>query len=140
MTLFYLLLILLCPLEDTAFFVCVISNRGNGRNEGKSLNGRGEPQTYNHSLLANNENANISVTVSVADLKEFAMFLIDEVQTAKAVEQKPEEYMTPQEVAEKLKVSTNTLWRWNNTKYLCHVKVGRKPFYRKSDVMKIMEG
>lgn len=92
------------------------------------------------SLLANNENANISVTVSVADLKEFAMFLIDEAQTAKAEEQKPEEYLTPKEVAEKLGVSTNTLWRWNNTKYLCHVKVGRKPFYRKSDVMKIMEG
>ena len=90
-------------------------------------------------LLASG-NANISVTVSLADLKEFAMFLIDEVQTAKAVEQKPEKYLTPQEVAEKLKVSTNTLWRWNNTKYLCHVKVGRKPFYRKSDVMKIMEG
>ena len=110
-------------MEDTAFFVCVISNRGNGRSEGNSLNGRREPQPLINKdmmikeLLASNENANISVTVSVADLKEFAMFLIDEVQTAKAVEQKPEEYLTPQEVAEKLKVSTNTLWRWNNTKY-----------------------
>lgn len=104
-----------CPLVDAAFFVCVISNRGNGRSEGKSLNGRREPQPLINKdmmikeLLASNENANISVTVSVADLKEFAMFLIDEVQTAKAGEQKPEEYLTPQEVAEKLKVSTNTL-------------------------------
>lgn len=127
-------------------FRLAVSEVGNGRSEGKSLNGRREPQPLINKdmmikeLLASNENANISVTVSVADLKEFAMFLIDEVQTAKAVEQKPEEYLTPQEVAEKLKVSTNTLWRWNNTKYLCHVKVGRKPFYRKSDVMKIMEG
>lgn len=85
-------------------------------------------------LLASNENANISVTVSVADLKEFAMFLIDEVQAAKAKEQKPEVYLTPKEVAEQLGVSTNTLWRWNNAKYLCHVKVGRKPFYRLSDI------
>ena len=135
-----------CPFEDAAFFVCAKSNRGNGRSEGKTLNGRGEPQPLINKdmmikeLLASNENANISVTVSVADLKEFAMFLIDEVQTAKAGEQKPEEYLTPQEVAEQLGVSTNTLWRWNNTKYLCHVKVGRKPFYRKSDVIKIMEG
>lgn len=122
------------------------SRKEKGRSEGKSLNGRREPQPLINKdmmikeLLASNENANISVTVSVADLKEFAMFLIDEVQTAKAVEQKPEEYLTPQEVAEKLKVSTNTLWRWNKSKYLCHVKLGRKPFYRKSDLAKIMEG
>lgn len=135
-----------CPFEDAAFFVCAVFEIGNGRSEGNSLNGRGEPQPLINKdmmikeLLANNENANISVTVSVADLKEFAMFLIDEVQTAKAEEQKPEEYLTPKEVAERLGVSTNTLWRWNNSKYLCHVKVGRKPFYRKSDVMKIMGG
>lgn len=90
-------------------------------------------------LLAST-NANISLTVSVEDLKEFALFLIDEAQTARATERKPEEYLTPKEVAGKLGVSENTLWRWNKSKYLCHVKLGRKPFYRKSDLAKIMEG
>ena len=74
-------------------------------------------------LLAS-RNANISVMVSLADLKEFALYLMDEAQEAGKAEKEPETYLKPQEVAEMIGVSTNTLWRWNSSGYLRHVKVG----------------
>lgn len=84
--------------------------------------------------------ANVSVVVSVADLKEFAMTIINEVLEQRISEAKQETYLSPDEVAEKLGVSTNTLWRWNRDKYLMPIKMGRKSRYRLSDVNKILEG
>lgn len=83
--------------------------------------------------------ANVSVVVSVADLKEFAMSVFAEAMAARQ-EKKEETYLTPDEVAEKLGVSTNTLWRWNRDKYLMPIKMGRKSRYKLSDVEKLMEG
>ena len=81
--------------------------------------------------------ANVSVTVSVADLKEFALYLLDEAKEQGKSEKEPEQWLTPKEAARLLGVSGNTLWRWNNTGYLTHTKVGRKPFYRLSDINKL---
>ena len=44
------------------------------------------------------------------------------------------------EVCEMLNVSSNTLWRWNRTQYLCSVKIGRTPMYKLSDVNNLREG
>lgn len=82
----------------------------------------------------------ISVNVSVADLKEFALAVANEVMAARQEEREEEKYLSPDEVAEMIGVSTNTLWRWNTQKYLCPVKVGRKSRYKLSDVKRIMEG
>lgn len=84
--------------------------------------------------------ANVSVVVSVADLKEFAMTIINETLELRMKEFKKETYLSPDEVAEKLGVSTNTLWRWNRDKYLMPIKMGRKSRYKLSDVEKLMEG
>lgn len=89
-------------------------------------------------LLAS-ENANISITVSVADLKEFALYLLDEGKELGKTEKEPEQWLTPKEAAEMLGVSTNTLWRWDKSGYLCHVKVGRKPLYKLSDIKRLTE-
>ena len=83
---------------------------------------------------------NISVTVSVADLKEFAMAVANEVMAARQAEREEEKYLSPDEVADMIGVCTNTLWRWNTQKYLCPIKVGRKSRYKLSDVKKVMEG
>ena len=91
-------------------------------------------------LMENCENAPVSVVVSIADLKEFARELIAEARELGKAEKQPEEYLTPQEVADLLGVTTNTLWRWNKSGYLTHVKLGRKPYYKKSDIVKIKEG
>ena len=90
-----------------------------------------------NSLL--NSDANISVVVSVADLKEFALCVVTEAMAAK--EEKTEErYLTPDVVADMVGVSKNTLWRWEKEKYLIPIKVGRKSRYKLSDVKSILEG
>lgn len=87
-----------------------------------------------------NSDANISVVVSVADLKEFALNVVAETMAAKEAEKKQEKYLTPDDVADMVGVSKNTLWRWERDKYLIPIKVGRKSRYKLSDVNKILEG
>lgn len=82
----------------------------------------------------------ITVNVTVEDLKEFALAVVNEAMAARQEEREQEKYLSPDEVAEMIGVSTNTLWRWNNDKYLCPIKVGRKSRYKLSDVKRIMEG
>ena len=91
-------------------------------------------------LLANSDNPNICIAVGINDLKEFGLSLIEEGRKMGKAERVAETYLTPKEVAMKLGVSTNTLWRWNKSGYLCHVKCGRKSFYKKSDVEALMQG
>lgn len=91
-------------------------------------------------LLANSDNPNICIAVGMNELKEFGLSLIEAGRKMGMEERVAETYLTPKEVAKKLGVSTNTLWRWNKSGYLCHVKCGRKPFYKKSDVKALMQG
>ena len=91
-----------------------------------------------NSLLS--ADANISVVVSIADLKEFALNVVAEAMAAKEAEKKEERYLTPDDVADMVGVSKNTLWRWEKEKYLIPIKVGRKSCYKLSDVKSILEG
>ena len=85
-----------------------------------------------------NLNANVSVCVTLADLKEFVSEMVAEA-AAKPVEAE-EKYLTIDEVCNLLHVSSNTLWRWNKSQYLCSVKVGRTPMYKLSDVNNLRQG
>ena len=79
-----------------------------------------------------NLNANVSVCVTLADLREFVGELLAE---AAARPQEAEETMlSADQVCEILGISANSLWRWGRTGYLKGQKVGRRVFYRKSDV------
>ena len=115
----------------------------NGRSGGESSNRHGEPKTKKNNMNINeliNTDANISVVVSVADLKEFALNVVAEAMAAKEAEKKEEKYLTPDDVADMVGVSKNTLWRWEKEKYLIPIKVGRKSRYKLSDVKSILEG
>ena len=90
-----------------------------------------------NSLL--NSDANISVVVSVADLKEVTICFVTEAMAAME-EKTAERYLTPDDVADMVGVSKNTLWRWEKEKYLIPFKVGRKSRYKLSDVKSILEG
>ncbi len=46
--------------------------------------------------------------------------------------------LTREDVCKLLKVSTTTLYNWNNDKILVNYKVGRRVYYRKSDVLAIL--
>lgn len=84
--------------------------------------------------------ANVAITVTPTDLKEFALSLIDEAINIGRKQKIPESYLTQKEVAEKLNVSENTLWRWKKTKYLVPSKVGNSVYYKLSDIEKLLEG
>lgn len=79
-----------------------------------------------------NLSANVSVCVTLADLREFVGELLAE---AAAKPQEVEETMlSADEVCKVLGISSNSLWRWGKSGYLKGKKVGRKVFYRKSDI------
>ncbi len=84
--------------------------------------------------------ASVTVAVTPTDLKEFALYLIDEAKKMAKAEERPETYLTAKEVAERLNVSDNTLWRWRNTGYLVPSKVGNRSYYRLSDIERLKGG
>lgn len=86
-------------------------------------------------------NCQVSVTVSLADLKEFALSVVNDTMEAQKNAQSVEEkYLSPDEVAQMMGVNKNTLWRWGRNSYLVPIKAGRKSRYRLSDVKAILEG
>ena len=86
--------------------------------------------------------ANVILQVSAADLKEFALSLLEDARAMEKPEQpaKGDEFLTIEEVMKIVKVKKVTLWRWAKQKYLVPVKVGKSNLYRKSDVQRITEG
>lgn len=85
----------------------------------------------------------INVTVSAADLKEFASTLIS--QTKAELEQtisdsKAETYLSTEKVLEMFEISPTTLWRWKKRGYIVPVRLGGNDRYKLSDVKKLMEG
>lgn len=87
-------------------------------------------------------NANVILQVSAADLKEFALSLIEDARSMETPQRpaKGDEFLTSEEVMKIVKVKKVTLWRWAKEKYLVPVKVGKSNLYRKSDVQRITEG
>lgn len=47
---------------------------------------------------------------------------------------KKDEYLCTEDVCKLLNVTKPTLWRWAQVKYLVPVKVGRKNYYKQSDI------
>lgn len=77
----------------------------------------------------------ISVQVTPADLREFGLFIVNEVKTMMAAEKEPDVRLTTEEAAKQLGKSTNCLWRWAKEGILkpsgyC----GRNPYYWQSDI------
>lgn len=48
--------------------------------------------------------------------------------------ERPEELLTIKQVSAMLDVSKSTLQNWKKNEYLCPVKIGRRVFYRKTDI------
>ena len=85
--------------------------------------------------------ANVTLSVTPADLREFALAIAKEIMdNAPTVKEEPQQeaYLSNDEVAAKLGVSKNTLWRWGRDGYLKPFKVGKKLFYKSSDVEALM--
>lgn len=87
-------------------------------------------------LIATGQNVTIAVTP--ADLKEFALAVAEEVKAAMSANDTQDRRLTIQETARALGVSVNTLWRWRKDGYLQPAGfVGRKPYYLQSQIDKL---
>ena len=85
----------------------------------------------------------LKVEITLGDLVQANSLLIDEVKRQleqTIADENAETYLSREKVAEMLEVSTATLWRWQKLNYLVPKMVGGKRRYRKSDIMKILEG
>lgn len=84
-----------------------------------------------------NQNVPLQVVVNVADLKELFLDWKEESEVNRKKE--TETLLTPDEVASKYRISKVTLWRWAKDGLLKPVKMGRKSFYRQSDIERVFD-
>ena len=84
-----------------------------------------------------NQNVPLQVVVNVADLKELFLDWKEESELNRKKE--TETLLTPDEVASKYRISKVTLWRWAKDGLLKPVKLGRKSFYRQSDIERVFD-
>ena len=84
----------------------------------------------------------ISITVTAAELKEFATQLI--VETKQQLEQKDSDnnavtYLSGEDVMDMLKISKTTLWRWKKRGYLTPVRIGGNDRYLSTDIDRLLQ-
>lgn len=82
-------------------------------------------------------NANVQLSVSGKDLREFGESLIRQTVNQMSSEKK-EIMLKIKETAERLGVDRSTLYRWEQSGYLKPVRLGGVPRYRLSDIEAIM--
>lgn len=86
-----------------------------------------------------NLDANVCVSITLSDLREFFASVVAEAEAAKPSEEE-EKYLSADEVAKELQVTKPTLWRWDKIGYLQPIKIGRRIMYRLSDINNLREG
>ena len=82
-------------------------------------------------------NSQIRLVLNKADLKELFLEWKEESELNRKKE--TETLLTPDEVASKYRISKVTLWRWAKDGLLKPVKMGRKSFYRQSDIERVFD-
>ena len=87
-----------------------------------------------------------SITVNAADLERFGVDLLRRAReeyeaeiTKKVIAEREEALLTAREGAKFFSVSTKTVTRWRQARYLVPVAVGGSYKYRKSDCRRILE-
>lgn len=88
-------------------------------------------------------NSNVQIVCTLADLREIFNDWHQEQREKdlqQKQQQKKEDYLTVREVCEVLNVTKPTLWRWSKLNYLVPVKVGKKNYYKRSDIEALRKG
>lgn len=81
-----------------------------------------------------NSHENVQLIVCPADLKEFALEIANEIRSEIKEETN---LISKDEACKLLGVTYSTLWRWKKTGFLNDVKIGRKSFYKNSEIKRI---
>lgn len=103
------------------------------------LEGRTVPTTKKHKAMnikeLMNSGAQVNVTVSLMDLKEFALELIEEGKRMGTSTKKEDVKLSAEEASKRLHVTKNTLWRWEKNGYLVPAgRIGNRPVYLQSQI------
>lgn len=77
--------------------------------------------------------SNVTISVTPADLKEFALLIADEVKKANAIDNR---LYTPEMFAKLHGVDVSTLWRWRKAGTLKATQIGGRVFYKENDLKK----
>ena len=89
--------------------------------------------------LGSNATTNAIIITDVGTLKEaFSLWAAEEA--AKREKERRNTIISAKEAANRLDVTMSTLWRWEKTKYLVPIKIGRRNSYRLADILDIIEG
>ena len=89
-----------------------------------------------------NSGTNVQVVIGATDLREFFEEIADDQMKKLAVSNsigQEVEKMTPTEVCKTLDVTKATLWRWQKSGYLVPFRIGRRTYYRKTDIDKLLK-
>lgn len=78
--------------------------------------------------------------VSAADLREFAIAVVQEAKEKMQKQQEPDndELLTTRQACETFKISTATLWRWVKAGLLHARKAGVKNLFSKAEIEKVI--
>lgn len=81
------------------------------------------------------KNHPVQVVCMLDDLKQiFNEWRAEQQKKEQQQQDKKEAYLSTEMVCDLLQVTKPTLWRWQKLNYLVPVKVGRKNFYKQSDI------
>lgn len=96
-----------------------------------------------NNILSTKMDSNVQIVCTLGDLRQLFADWRDEQKAKEQRElqqQKKEDYLTVDEVCKILGVTKPTLWRWAKMNYLVPVKVGKKNFYKASDLDLLRKG
>lgn len=88
-------------------------------------------------------NSNVQIVCNINDLRQIFNDWQQEQQQKeqqKQQQQEKESYLSVAEVCQLLNVTKPTLWRWSKLNYLVPVKVGKKNYYKRSDIEALRKG
>jgi predicted DNA-binding transcriptional regulator AlpA len=84
--------------------------------------------------------ANVTVSVTPTDLKNFANDLVNEIiAREKPAPKQKEKLLTTDEVCEMLSISRVTAWQWDNKGIIKPIRIGNLKRYRLSDIETIIK-
>lgn len=90
-------------------------------------------------LLSNHQ---VTVAVSIGELKQFADYLINKTKSEledQITAQRQERYLTAKEVGKILSINPSTVCRWRSRGYLVPCEIGGQRRYKLSDVNALLD-
>lgn len=89
-----------------------------------------------------NSGQKVQVVLNASELNDFSKQLLNESREMfnANTHENSEKLLTAAETAAMLHCDRTTLWRWEKAKFLHPVKIGKRLYYRRSDIVNFKKG